>query len=1589
MPLASLHSFSLPSLDTQFAKLPSLGGKQLGIGPTVPVKALKPLGAYQSEEEESLAGRMLQGGMSALAYLGSQFDAILGRRVRAGISLAQGNQRPGVVSELFTVPVLSDLFGWTDRTQTVTGKEITGWDDDKRYLDDAAAIAVEVVTDPTSFMTGGATGLFGTSTKAGRLVAKAGVGDEIARGLTKKLGRRVGRREALARTSLREINIPDLAHDAFARADLEERLDKAAQGYGFDSFKAAQEAEIGGQKLSAAWGFVKVPMKGTPDKIIHGGDRFVAAQRKLDELGNWFREGEGFATKHPLLRTWEKLFDKDTREASNYVSQQETKRLSEETRRRHFQRAKVYSRLALSARQLGIDNPKFQSDIWAAAEKQFTRKRAASTETFAQGQMWLHPDDRDAYAIVQELFPVTNQQRRWRPLGREVKRGEYAVLKTDMAAEPKLVEEVKGNYVRFQGGRDYVEISRTEAMLGEEYIPSKYSQHGFTAAQIGKIRDWVYDYAKEQAADNWDQLQRANSLNIGTDVLKDYMSAYASRFARNIESTIGRKVEAPQYVTPFMRRELKRRFGMSDVDINAAETVQMEKYGDVRDLHAKVFEGQDKIDAAFKEVQDSEKKLGRTTRPGGAGYNEDILETSDATHRRRVDIFRNLPGSADVPGGLTAANALVMDQRLSSRMAGIYEQVNGEWVFRKTTAAERHQIIYKEFFHGHKEALDYYDQLRDGKKLRVGIPYGPMAEVVGAKPAALIRDADELAALKEAMYAEKHASEKSYDLMRELAEVSPLHVLEQKPLFPDDPLSGHLAARQGAEEAIQAAAATLRLLGRTARQNLTKGQGHSLLDALEKASVGLSDKQGVHRGTHARPAEALANFLRYNQEEGVRETWNIFGTEMSSEEIVKYLGERPKLDPQSLGEAHVHQQVAGDYKTARRLTRLKAQAQADEFEDMRSKILISFGLRPANASSKSGYEKLVSSRYKSLKAAADAHGEAYDARRLLEQAKAEAAAEMDFAPTSRVKKVYDRNYNKFLDEGHTPYAVPMDEFNDARNSMSLAKSPGLIQDVVNFADKFMNSTKAHWTTSWIPFLARNFQTLGWMDLFANAENVLDPREWRKMARRWKDSYDFHAGRPIRDIHKLPLFSDHKWSYIENPAWKKGGPTSVPRRILPNGAMKDRILTDRLRAEFAAANVAPASGVGELLQDKNLATSAMAVIDTLPGVGENVQSFGKGLEATKSGTAQLFKGLVALRHGFRRAREEGLDMQWFNPLNVRGGFFDHKKSNKRRSGFLPLRVGENVSSYSESLGRTATWLGQLYKGVDPLTAAARSNAAHVDYDSLSNFERQVMRRVVPFYTYQRKMIPYLMRTMFKHPGGPLTNMVRAVSVASAEREGRFTPQQLQGALAVPLYDDATGKVRAYLKPDLPVSILNNMFSIGGSAYETFQNTTLGWLSQSHFILKGGLELAFGKSTFQKGRDLEDMYSRIGVKDPILNQIVMTSPLGRYVTNFGPGGSMFDERKSLGERAFSFATGQPIAHIDMDKATEEALDRALNKALSLEEGVGSTEKFYAYDPEALSDRSKALMRLRTTRDVRRLNAGKAKSERASPSAGRGSN
>jgi hypothetical protein len=290
---------------------------------------------------------------------------------------------------------------------------------------------------------------------------------------------------------------------------------------------------------------------------------------------------------------------------------------------------------------------------------------------------------------------------------------------------------------------------------------------------------------------------------------------------------------------------------------------------------------------------------------------------------------------------------------------------------------------------------------------------------------------------------------------------------------------------------------------------------------------------------------------------------------------------------------------------------------------------------------------------------------------------------------------------------------------------------------------------------------------------------------------------------------------------------------------------------------------------------------------------------------------------------------------WNPLNAAGVATN-------ADVFSPVVAGRQLGDVVEGTNRGALYLGLRKQGFAPAEAAKQVLAAHFDYTpaAYTPFERAVMRRLVPFYSFSRNNIPLQLSQMIQSPGGMGATLARVSG--DLRQQGGFLPEYLGQGLAVPLgeEDPSTGLRRYLTRLDLPPEQALD-FVKGGPDW--LAQSLMGAAGQLNPLVKGPLEYATGKQFFT-GRDIGDLYSMTG--NQLLDTAIANSPLSRAATTLR---TLTDPAKLASPAAASaiplnLLTGLRVSDIDMERQKDIAAREYAKAALQGRPEFGSYESVY---------------------------------------------
>lgn len=316
---------------------------------------------------------------------------------------------------------------------------------------------------------------------------------------------------------------------------------------------------------------------------------------------------------------------------------------------------------------------------------------------------------------------------------------------------------------------------------------------------------------------------------------------------------------------------------------------------------------------------------------------------------------------------------------------------------------------------------------------------------------------------------------------------------------------------------------------------------------------------------------------------------------------------------------------------------------------------------------------------------------------------------------------------------------------------------------------------------------------------------------------------------------------------------------------------------------------------------------------------------------------------------------------FNPFAVR-------TASGNRNPLLEL--GDRAAETTDAWNRYGTYLTAIRKGMHPEEARRLADLTQVNYrpEAFTSFERNVMKRAAPFYSYTRGIVPYISDQVINQPAGMLGLSTRAINRASDTQEEFFAPDDLRQTVSIALPESFGGKPADNLQRfltniDLPFADPVNLISpgVGNTVVDRVLSgtgkTAMNFLGMMNPIPKSILELLTNRQ-FYTGRELSDTYSFL--EQPFsqygLGSLARVAEQGIYNA---PGGSralglyrqiMDDRTEGLdkwGKIAVNTLAGVKFKDVDQERTRRLAARNMLNQLLETTPGVRTYENITVPD------------------------------------------
>lgn len=283
------------------------------------------------------------------------------------------------------------------------------------------------------------------------------------------------------------------------------------------------------------------------------------------------------------------------------------------------------------------------------------------------------------------------------------------------------------------------------------------------------------------------------------------------------------------------------------------------------------------------------------------------------------------------------------------------------------------------------------------------------------------------------------------------------------------------------------------------------------------------------------------------------------------------------------------------------------------------------------------------------------------------------------------------------------------------------------------------------------------------------------------------------------------------------------------------------------------------------------------------------------------------------------------------------------------GFI-VREGKAAGSFVEDFIRLSHYLAKRKQGFAPEVAADSVRKYQYDYTRFTQAERNLFKRVIPWWSFSRNNLPPVMEELATNPA----RLAATIRGATAKPDGKFVPAYLAENIAIPIPGAEPGSERYIASLGLPVEdeLIRALGNVLGGNLGRATQQAVGMTAPA---IKFPLEQAFGIQA-HSGRKLDDLRPTpaaqalgaipeglgLGQVEPsLVNQLIGLTPLTRFGT---VAGQLVDDRKDPLAKAANLLSGTWVTDVDGTKMRNIAVRDVLQEMLRGDDAVTNWQKFY---------------------------------------------
>jgi hypothetical protein len=229
----------------------------------------------------------------------------------------------------------------------------------------------------------------------------------------------------------------------------------------------------------------------------------------------------------------------------------------------------------------------------------------------------------------------------------------------------------------------------------------------------------------------------------------------------------------------------------------------------------------------------------------------------------------------------------------------------------------------------------------------------------------------------------------------------------------------------------------------------------------------------------------------------------------------------------------------------------------------------------------------------------------------------------------------------------------------------------------------------------------------------------------------------------------------------------------------------------------------------------------------------------------------FSGDTFYNADFDMALRNGAELKQVSKMFSKQRIKETLKTGGLGQEAIPFKVARGIGQYIEHQQKATAYITALNQGKTIKEALRFAERAGFDYRALTRFESQIMRRIIPFYSFTRKNIELQLRTLGENPQriNQIMKFFSNMGEPLSEEEKKNLPAFIRESIGVKLQDSPEGLKRYISSFGTPIEAFTSLFG---------SNPILRAISMANPLLKVPTEIGIGKDSFRQ-LDLKDVYN----------------------------------------------------------------------------------------------------------------------------------